>query len=60
MSNFEGLYARFMITEKKAESLRRLNEPTSHVGGLPDRLVFETVIIENGERRVLKTEVQGG
>lgn len=59
MTEFEKLYDRFQITAEEGENLRRLAEPALHLRRPPARVVVETVVVENGERRVVKTEAQG-
>jgi len=58
MSDFEKRYERFKITAKEADNLRRLAEPALHLRRAPNRVIVETVVIEDGDRRVVKTEVQ--
>jgi hypothetical protein len=58
MSDFEKLYGRFKITAKECDTLRRLAEPALHLRRPLDRVIVETVVVEDGERRVVKTEVQ--
>jgi len=58
MSDFEKRYERFKITAKEGDSLRGLAEPALHLRRSPDRVIIETVVVEDGERRVVKTEVQ--
>lgn len=59
MSDFETLFDRFQITAEKGGSLRRLAEPPLHLHRPTDRVIVETVIVENGERRIVRKEEQG-
>lgn len=59
MSEFEKLYNQFQITAEKRDNLRWLAEPRPYLRRVTDRVIVETVIIENGERRVIKKEEQG-
>jgi hypothetical protein len=58
MSNFEKLYDCFQITSE-GDNLRRLAEPAIHLRRSQERVIVETIIVEHGERRVVKTEAQG-
>ena len=58
MPDFDKLYDCFKITAKEGDSLRRLAEPALHLRRSPDRVIVETVVVEDGERRIVKTEVQ--
>jgi hypothetical protein len=59
MSEFEKLYDQFQITTENCSSLRRLAEPALHLLRPAERVVVETVIVENGQRRIVKKEEQG-
>ena len=58
MCDFERLYERFEISSEKGDSLRRLAESPLHRPRPTARVVVETVIVENGERRIVETEEQ--
>ena len=58
MSDFYTLYDCFKITAQEGDSLRRLAEPALHLRRSPARVIVETVVVDDGERRVVKTEVQ--
>lgn len=55
MSEFEKLYEEFHISTEHGETLKRLADlaPHNHSSG---RIVVETVIVEHGERRIVKKE----
>jgi len=55
----EKQYDRFQITAEKCDNLRRLADLRLHLPRATDRVVVETVIVENGERRIVKQEEQG-
>lgn len=59
MPNFEQRYDRFQISPEKGGSLRLLAEPPLHLPPSTDRVIVETVIVENGERRIVSKEEQG-
>lgn len=59
MSKFETLYDQFQITAEKCDNLRWLADPKLQFSGVMDCVVVETVIVENGERRIVKKEAQG-
>lgn len=59
MTDFDQLYDRFEISIEKSDSLRRLAEPPLHLPRPKDRVIVETVIVENGERRTITKEEQG-
>lgn len=56
MPGFEKQYDRFLLTTEKCDNLRRLADPRQHLPYSTDRVLVETVIVENGERRVVKQE----
>ncbi|WP_137936570.1 hypothetical protein [Chitinivorax sp. B] len=58
MSEFEKLYDRFQITAENCDNLRHLVEPALHLRRPAKRVVVETVVVENGERRIVKKEEQ--
>lgn len=57
MTDFDKLYDCFEIMQKGKDSLRRLAEPEWHIRRSPGQIIVETVVVEDGERRVIKTEV---
>jgi hypothetical protein len=59
MSEFEKLYDQFQITAEKCNNLRWFAEPRLYLPRVTDRVIVETVIVENGERRIIKKEEQG-
>lgn len=58
MSEFEKLYEQFQITAEKCDNLRQLADPKQYLPRVADRVIVETVIVENGERRVIKKDEQ--
>jgi len=58
MSEFGKQYDQFHITAENCDDLRRLACLTLHLPRAMDRVVVETVIVENGERRIVKKEEQ--
>ena len=56
MHTLDQLYAQFQISAEEGDRLRRLADPGRHVHGETDRVVVETIIVEHGERRIVKTE----
>ena len=58
MSNFEKQYGEFRLSTEQCESLRRLADPRLHLPRTEDRVIVESVIVEDGERRVIKKEEQ--
>lgn len=56
MSEFAKQYAQFRLTTEQCENLRRFAEPGLYLTRMADCVIIETVIIENGERRVIKKE----
>lgn len=58
MSEFEKLYEQFQITDEKRDNLRQLADPRQYLPHVADRVIVETVIVENGERRVIKKDEQ--
>lgn len=58
MIEFEALYDQFQITAEKCDNLRWLADPKLHFSNTTDRVVVETIIVENGERRILRKEEQ--
>lgn len=58
MPEFEKQYDRFLLTTEKCNNLRWLADPRLHLPRATDRVLVETVIVENGERRVVKQEEQ--
>jgi hypothetical protein len=58
MSEFEKLYEQFQISAEKFDNLQRLADPRQHLPRVTDRVIVETVIVENGERRVIKKDEQ--
>lgn len=59
MSMFEKLYDQFQITAEKYDNLRLLSDQRLYLPRVTNRVIVETVIVENGERRVIKKEEQG-
>jgi hypothetical protein len=59
MSEFEKQYNQFQLTAEQCDNLRRLADPRLYLPRTANRVIVETVIIENGERRVIKKEEQG-
>ena len=59
MPDFDQLYDRFQISATTGASLLRLAESSPHLPRLTDRVIVETVIVENGESRILGKEEQG-
>ncbi len=59
MHDFDQLNDRFQITVTTGDSLRRLAEPPLDLPRLTDSVIVETVIVENGERRIVGKEEQG-
>ena len=59
MPDFHQLYDRFQISATTGASLRGLAEPPLHLPRPTDRVIVETVIVENGERRIVGKEEQG-
>lgn len=59
MPDFEKQYDRFQVTAEKCDSLRRLADSGLLLPRATDRVVFETVIVEDGERRIVKREEKG-
>jgi len=59
MSEFAKKYDQFRLTTEQCENLRRLADPRLHLPRTVDRVIVETVIVEDGERRVIKQEEQG-
>lgn len=58
MPNFEQLYDQFQISDTTGDSLRRLANPPLQLLRPTDRVIVETVIVENGERRIVGKEEQ--
>lgn len=58
MSDFEKLYEQFQITSEKCDNLREFADPRQYLPRVADRVIVETVIVENGERRVIKKDEQ--
>lgn len=58
MSELAKQYDQFRLTTEQCENLRRLADPRLHLPRMADRVIVETVIIEDGERRVIKKEEQ--
>ncbi len=58
MPDFEKRYDQFQLTVEKCDNLRRLTDSPLHILRATDRVVVETIVVENGERRVVKTEEQ--
>ena len=58
MPKFETLYDQFQITAEKCDNLRWLADPKLHFSSATNRVVVETVIVENGERRIVNKEEQ--
>lgn len=58
MAEYEMRYAQFGLAPEQRESLRRLGEPPLHIPPRLERLIVETIIVEGGERRVVKEEEQ--
>jgi len=56
MSEFEKLYEQFQITAEYGEELRKLSDSRPFLPRVIDRVIVETVIVENGERRVIKKD----
>ena len=59
MLTYEKLYEQFDLTPDQCEGLRRLAELPFRALPKLDRFIVETVIVEGGERRVVKKEEQG-
>lgn len=59
MANYEKLYDQFQLTTEQRESLLHLASPPLHIPPKMDRLIVETVIVEGGERRIIKKEELG-
>ena len=59
MFTYEKLYEQFHLTPDQCIGLRSLAEFPYRVPPKFDRFIVETVIIEGGERRVMKKEEQG-
>jgi hypothetical protein len=59
MGEYESRYAEFRLTNEQRDSLRRLTKPSLHSPSTAGRLLVETIIVECGERRVVKEEEQG-
>lgn len=56
MTNFEAQFERFHISPEQLEHLRELTrKPPDHLGAT-NHVVVETVLVEGGERRVLRKE----
>lgn len=60
MSDFETRYELFKITAENGDSLRRLAEPALHLRRSPRHVIVETVVVQDGERKVIMTEVKSG
>ena len=58
MSDFQKQYDEFRLSTEQCESLRRLADPKLYLPPTEDRVIVETVIVEDGERRVIKKEEQ--
>lgn len=58
MSEFGKQYDQFLIRAENCDDLRRLACFTLHLPRATDCVVVETVIVENGERRIVKKEEQ--
>lgn len=56
MSEFEKLYDRFKITADNCDNLRRLGELAPNFRRHSEHFVIKTVIVENGERRIINKE----
>jgi len=58
MPEFEKQYELFLLTTEKCDNLRWLADSRLDLPRTTDRVLIETVIVDNGERRVLKQEEQ--
>lgn len=58
MSEFEKQYDEFRLSTEQCENLRRLADLGSYLQKAEDRVIVETVIVEDGQRRVIKKEEQ--
>ena len=58
MTNFAKQYDQFRLTTEQCETLRRLADPRLHLPRIADLVIVETVIVEDGERRIIKKEEQ--
>lgn len=59
MVDYDKLYDRFELTPQRSEELRRLTEPPLYTCRRSGRVLVETILVEGGERRVIKKEEQG-
>lgn len=59
MSTFKKQYDQFQLSPKQCDDLQQLADPRLHLPRTTDRLIVETILIEDGERRVVKKEEQG-
>jgi hypothetical protein len=59
MSKFDAQYAQFQLTPEKCENLKYLADPSQYLLRAADRVIVETVVVEHGERRVIKKEEKG-
>jgi hypothetical protein len=57
MSEFETQYDAFNLTEKLAEQLKALSTPTWNQVEASRRVVVETVVVQEGNRRVINEEI---
>ena len=58
MTAYEKLYDQFLLTSDKREGLLSLSELLFYTPPKMGRLIVETVIVENGERLIIKKEEQ--
>ena len=58
MSELAKQYDQFGLTTEQCEDLRRLADPQLYLPRTAERLIVETIIVEDGERRVIKKEEQ--
>lgn len=58
MPDIEGKYELFQLSDELCEHLRQLSDSHFPFSTLVNRIVVETVVVENGERTTVRKEEQ--
>jgi len=56
MSDFNEKFEAFNLTDESAQQLRSLAKPSSYFVEQAERIIVETVVVEDGNRRVINVE----